>query len=145
MTEKTIGSSVVQPWVRLWLTWKEQTVLLCALRGTDSGGSREVKLMTRWMRSIVLKNAAPHKTFMGETNFKTVDRIADENPLAFDMLPVHFLGHLIHAFQIIGYKHPNERVRDIALFAYAQFCKFLHLNQETLEEMNERLKDEVEH
>ncbi|MHC1599216.1 MAG: hypothetical protein ACXQS5_00105 [Candidatus Methanospirareceae archaeon] len=133
---------VFQEWLET-LTWKEQTVLVLALRGTDMSGSKDVKLMTRWLRSIVLKNAAPKKTFMGETCFRDVDDIANDNPLSFDMLPVHFFGHLLHTFEVIAYRHPDPYIHNIALNVYTDMCKYLHINPETCEEMTIRLKDEL--
>jgi hypothetical protein len=125
-------TSVMQEWT-LNLTWKEQTVLLLGLRGTDSGGSKDIKLMTRWLRSIVLKNAAPEKTFMKETKFRSVKEIADDNPLALDMLPVHFFGHLMHTFEVIAYRHPDSTIKKKALGVYLDLCEYLHVNPETEE------------
>lgn len=134
--------SVVQDWLSS-LTWKQQTVLFCALRGPDIGGSPEVKLMVRWIRSSILENAAPHKTFMKETDFKDISEIADEKPLCFDMLPTHFLGHLMHAFQVIGEFHPVEDRSKKSMKAYHDLCEYLHLNPETKEQMTSRLSDET--
>ena len=135
-------SNVVQEWVNV-LTWKEQTVLFCAIRGTDSFGSKDLKLITRWIRSIVLNNAAPNKTFMKETNFRDINIIADENPLVFDMIPVHYFGHLLHALEIIGYEHPSDNIKIKSITAYNNLCTYLHLNPESKIEMMARLKDEI--
>lgn len=134
--------TVVQKWVTQYCTWKEQTVLFCAMRGPDAGGSGFVKLVTRWLRSVVLKNAAPHKTFMGDTNFLRISEIADHDPLCLDMLPVHFLGHLMHAMQVVGLRHPEWEAKGRAWEAYSDLCNFLHINPETVQQMNMRLKDE---
>lgn len=134
---------VFQEWLEC-LTWKEQTVLVLGLRGPDAGGSRDVKLIIRWLRSVVLKNAAPKKTFMGETDFRQVNEIVDDSPLAFDMLPVHFFGHLLHTVEVIAYRHPDQCIRNTALNTYIELCEFMHINQETDSEMTERLKDEIE-
>ncbi len=137
--------SVVKPWVSE-LSWKQQTVLFCALRGPDIGGSPEVKRMVRWIRSVILENAAPHKTFMKEVDFPNVAQLAEEKPLVFDMLPTHFLGHLMHAFQVIAYLHPEQKVcsvGDKARGAYKHMCEYLHVNPETKQEMITRLTDEI--
>ncbi|GJM05331.1 MAG: hypothetical protein DHS20C09_13220 [marine bacterium B5-7] len=135
-------SLVLNPWMES-MTWKEQTVLLTALRGPDIGGTAEVKLMVRWIRSIVLRNAAPSKTFMRETNFKSVQDIAEEKPLAFDMLPIHYITHLMHAFQVIGVRHPEPSISTRAKHVYEDFCIYLHTNPETDSEMTLRLQDEI--
>ena len=131
--------------VKEWLaecSWKEQTVVLCALRGTDTSGSPELKAMTRWIRRVALHNAAPRKTFMREEPFLRIKEAAETRPLIFDMLPVHFLGHLTHAFEVIGYRHPEKAVGEQAITAYYDLCEYLHVNPESGEQMALRLKDE---
>ena len=134
--------SVVQEWLES-CSWKEQTVVLCALRGTDSGGSTVVKSMTRWIRRKSLHNAAPDKTFMREEGFPRIRDAAETKPLDFDMLPAHFLGHLMHALEVIGYSHPDEPTSWIAKTAYLDLCEYLHLNPESEEQMSDRLRDEL--
>lgn len=136
-------SSVLQSWVTENCSWKEQTVLLCALRGPDAGGTPKVKAWVRFIRATVLQNAAPHKTFMRKESITSIQEIADNEPLTFDMLPVHYLGHLMHALQVTGYRHPDKSVQATALYAYEEFCEYLHVNPESHEQMTLRLKDEV--
>lgn len=142
--------SVVQPWVNE-LSWKEQTVLFCALRGPDAGGTKILKGWTRFIRKTVLENAAPKKTFMQNDPIPDIYMIAMTEPLALDMLPVHYLGHLMHALQVIAYRHPasadksdpNRAPGEIARDAYLQLCDYLHVQRETLADMTIRLADEV--
>lgn len=56
---------------------------------------------------------------------------------------MHYYCHLMHAMEIIGYNHPKEETRDIALGYYAAMVEFQHLNPETKEELNSRLEDKV--
>jgi len=135
--------SVLKGWLND-LTWKQQTVLLCALRGTDIGGSKFVKTATRWIRKTVLNNASPNKTFMKECEFPRIREFIEDNPLCFDMLPVHFFGHLLHAFEVIGYKHPDNKVNQVALDAYMDMCDYLHINPESKGVMEFRLSDDIE-
>ena len=138
-------NTVVQEWVSSHCTWKEQTVLFCALRGTDANGSHDLKSLTRWLRKTVLKNAAPDKTFMQETEPLDIDTIANKRPLGLDMLPVHFFGHLLHAFEVVGYRHPIEETRSYASSTYLKLCIYLHVEPENQSSMTERLRDEVKH
>ena len=133
---------VLKDWLKN-LTFKEQTVLLCILRGTDSGGSDEIKSWIRLIRRTVLKNAAPNKTFMRKEDVSRFLYIEKHNPLILDMLPVHFLSHLMHAVEIIGYKHPDNDTRDFFWLAYRDLCDYMHINPETREQMNNRLNDEL--
>lgn len=134
--------------VRLWLlencSWKEQTVILCALRGADSAGSPEIKAITRWIRRTVLENAAPNKTFMRDEGFPSLADLAEKSPLVLDMLPVHFLSHLMHAMQVIGERHPDVDIAERASKAYRDLCDYLHLVPESSEAMDNRLADEVD-
>jgi hypothetical protein len=136
------SNSVVRPWVTT-CTWKEQTVLFCALRGPDSNGSPELKAWTRWIRSIVLQNAAPKKTFMRREEAWSIGELAEQKPLVFDMLPVHFLTHFMHAVQVIGCRHPDSDVTTVALIAYGELCEYLHVRPELMQQMTARLQDEV--
>ncbi len=99
--------------------------------------------MTRWIRRTSLNNAAPHKTFMRDEGFPRVKDVAEDTPIAFDMLPVHFLGHLMHALEVIGYRHPHSPTARDAWEAYCDLCEYLHLNPESEEQMLNRLKDEL--
>ena len=136
-------TSVLNEWVTESCSWKEQTVLLCALRGTDANGSPALKAWTRKIRGEVLYNAAPNKTFMQQTSLVSFRDIAENYPLLLDMLPVHFLGHLMHACQVLGLRHPVEPTRRVFWEAYVDLCDYLHVNAETATEMRLRLKDEV--
>ena len=136
-------SSVLQPWMEE-LSWKEQTVILCALRGSDSHGSPDMKAITRWIRRVALKNAAPSQTFMRDEGFPEIYEIAEKRPLILDMLHVHFLSHMMHALQVIGYRHPDAVVANRACHAYYQICEYLHVGAELNAAMRLRLRDEVE-
>jgi hypothetical protein len=137
-------SCVVKTWIQERCSWKEQTVLLCALRGPDAGGTPELKAWTRWLRNIILENAAPKKTFMREDWCPSFYKIAEDKPLALDMLPVHYLTHLMHAFQVVWVRHPLTKEALVARAQYEALVAFLHLEPELEDEMICRLSDEVE-
>lgn len=134
--------NVVQGWVTN-LSWKEQTVLLCGLRGPDFGATEEVKQITRWIRSVVLHNAAPEKPFMKEKTFERIKLLAEQKTFCLDFLTVHFFSHLVETFKIIAYRHPDKDVSTKALLAYKDLCEHMNLHPETKEEMTKRLLDEV--
>jgi hypothetical protein len=136
--------SVVRSWVIDHCTWKEQTVLLCAMRGPDAGGSPEIKAVVRWLRRTVLQNAAPVKTFMEAVAWPRFADLTAARPLAPDTLPVHYLGHLMRACQVIGYRHPEPKIAGRAESAYVDLCKFLHVEPETPKSTTLRLADEVD-
>jgi hypothetical protein len=58
-----------------------------------------------------------------------------------DSLPHHYLNHLMHGAQILGYKHPDERFRDRWSKFYFRMVHEFHLNPETEAQMDKRLSD----
>ena len=61
-----------------------------------------------------------------------------------DGIPHHFQLHLMHAFEIVGYKHPDPRIRKWFFDAYLRLVHDMHLWPETEEQMDRRLGDSRE-
>lgn len=145
----TVGSYqpkeiVVRPWLSR-LTYKQQTVLLSAIRGCDGVPKEDPsKQLVRALRQTVLRDAVPDQSgdgkFMREVSEKRVQEYL-KNP---DAYPMHWLVHFTHAVEIIGYKHPDEQTREWWYGLYLDIVDMLHFNPETEREMDERLEDGVE-
>lgn len=60
---------------------------------------------------------------------------------AIDQVPLHFHGHLMHAAEVLGYKHPDQHIRNWWLSMYKTFVRALHLTPETENELDFRLGD----
>lgn len=58
-----------------------------------------------------------------------------------DELPHHFQLHLMHAAEILGYKHPDPDVNGFWRAFYLAIVKDAHLRPETEETMDHRLGD----
>lgn len=58
-----------------------------------------------------------------------------------DAIPHHFQLHLLHAAEIVGYKHPDRRVRGWWLQTYERLVHDMHLWPETEEQLDRRLGD----
>lgn len=58
-----------------------------------------------------------------------------------DEMPLHYFSHMMHAFQIIGANHPDERIRHFWWGVYMRMVNALHLFPEYAEAMNARLGD----
>jgi hypothetical protein len=58
-----------------------------------------------------------------------------------DNLPKHYLAHLMHGAQILGFKHPDERFRKRWNGFYLELVDSFHLHPETEAEMDKRLGD----
>jgi hypothetical protein len=56
--------------------------------------------------------------------------------------PWHFISHLMHCFELIGYKHPHSGVRFEAMNIYCRFVASMHLNVELEQQMMDRLTDD---
>ncbi len=144
----------VQPdWCR-FLPVQQQSVLFLGARGPDGIPKfHPCKEIQRAYRACVLIAAKYGRLLeWGERadTFMSLDVFADESlwqdaVRAFfghiDQLPHHFLAHLMHGSQILGYKHPDQRFRNRWYLFYLAMVKDLHLRRETEAEMDERLSD----
>lgn len=140
--------SVVKEWVSA-LPFTQQAVLLCALRGPDGLPKfTAAKDICFYLRGAVLHAAMPEydkdKSYTGSgfmrEDYKNFDQRAEVFFCDTDAYPMHFLMHLMHAAQIIGYKHPDEEIRNAWNYFYTYFVHCLHLRLESEGDMDERLK-----
>lgn len=122
------------------LGWKQQSVILSALRGPDNHYSPNVKKISRWIRSITQNNADPTHSYMKSVDLPSVKECEDELYFA----STHYSLHLVFALEIIGYKHPDKETRSIALGYYLAFVEDIyHMKPETEADLDARLKDRV--
>ena len=159
--------SVLQEWVHE-LKFMQQTVLLTAIRGPDGIAKYSPpKMLLRWYRRCVLISAMdarviedPFDTGGGSftgPSLKTLDPEWNANDWnagmhdsvseylkVLDCIPTHFHMHFLHACEILGYKHPSEKIRKFWLEVYHRFVNEMHLNPETELEMDQRLGDNRE-
>lgn len=134
--------SVVRDWVAT-IPYKMQAVLLSALRGCDGIPKEDVsKTITRAIRSVFLypavKNYNEPGMFMAVNKdelYKCVDKFSQH----LDHYPNHFITHLMHAMEIVGYKHPEPSVAGFWHSAYYKCCEGMHVGPESLEQLNRRL------
>lgn len=142
---------VLRPWVRE-MPLRFQGVLLTAIRGCDVATKEDKsKSLTRMVRRVVLNPADPREStypggFFGFTGPKLIeDTKAFLNSL--DSYPLHYVMHLTHACEVIGYRFGNSEtatVQDVAIahffrYVYFDICYSLHLNPETESQLEYRL------
>lgn len=152
--------SVIQQWVHA-LTLQQQTVLLTAIRGPDTLAKLHPgKILIMHYRASILRDAKrgvimspgdgtrdPHNnlnSFMTNACLEDVDtwgEIIDRYLDNIDRLPHHYHMHLMHAAQIIGYKHPVNLFRVRWSRVYARFVEDAHLMPESEVAMDARLND----
>jgi hypothetical protein len=73
-----------------------------------------------------------------------MDLIVDEYLQVLDEVPHHFQLHFMHAAEIIGYQHPDEKIRSWWNKLYVRLAHDMHLWPESAEQMNQRLGDDRE-
>lgn len=136
-------TGVLQEWVAK-LGLRHQGVLLTAIRGCDTAPREDdSKAFTRALRGVLLNtHCADPKDAVSFIEACPADElIGRANALRknLDHYPHHFVMHVVHACEVIGYCHPDEVVRGAFQGIYGLFCRSLHVRPETAEAMNDRL------
>ncbi len=134
-------TSVLQPWVEK-LSWKTQSALMTAVRGSDTNYNEETRLLCRFFRRCILKDADIDGTFIKHGEMFNPNTVNIKK--LFEYLPVHFVGHLMHGLQIIGYLCPYEDRRRFAYRMYYMYCQVMHCEVEKKVAMEFRLIDNRE-
>ncbi len=132
--------SVLQRWVeRLGL--RHQGVLMSCVRGCDGVPKDDPsKLLARCLRAVLLVSLDEKPTsFIEKVDDKELERRMIAVLKNHDHYPVHYIMHLAHGTEIIGYKHPTVSIRLRWHWFYKQLCKCFHLNPETEAALDERL------
>lgn len=143
---------VLLPWVQE-CTFMQQSVLIAAVRAPD--GLRKdhpVKVIMRWYRRSVLYGAFEGEqfpdpfcpgggSFTGPYRGGNWDGVRQEYLRYVDEMPHHFQLHLMHAAQIIGYKHSDPEWRAWWNQFYRMIVNDAHLFPESEELMDMRLGD----
>lgn len=141
---RTKRKSIMKAWtMRLGL--RHQGVLLGAMRGCDTAPKEAPsKTLTRFLRGVVLDpfcgDLARSQSYMSEPSDDhewqtTIAGFMAEK----DALPTHYVMHLIHAIEIVGYYHPDRHVAIKWAALYLRLCKKLHLSPETKADLHRRL------
>lgn len=163
MPKQQESESVLHDWVHK-LTFQMQALLLTAMRGPDENNKHNAaKAIIRYLRGVVCKPAGDwdrtnNNDFMWGEYVKVIEkwhqheRKPDEHREVFqqyayafwedhDEYPHHFIMHLVHCAQVVGYKHPDVSVSQWWGRFYLDACDAFHMNPETEKEMDRRLND----
>lgn len=136
--------SVLRDWVSE-LPLRHQGVLVAAVRGCD-GAFKEnsAKPIVRALRYAFM-NPADEREVSMQSAFMSHD-FSQYDLSGFltnwDHFPMHFIQHLMHACQVIGYKHPELTTREMFCDAYDKIVRKLHLYSETEIDMDIRLTED---
>jgi hypothetical protein len=145
MPKTLISESVLHDWVH-GLPFQMQALLLTAMRGPDGAKKHNnAKIIVRYLRGVVIK---PAGDWSGENDndfmWGEIGKFTDYADLFWsdhDSYPHHFIMHLVHCAEVVGYKHPDPDVREAWNVFYLWGCQSFHMSEETEEEMDKRLND----
>jgi hypothetical protein len=142
-------NSVLQNWV-MELPLREQGTLLTAVRGcdlepkewtadgvADSPGRR----LTAWIRCAFMNPADPREIDVPGAFFQRRPP-APFHASAYGHLPLHWYTHVMHALEVIAYRHPVPGFAANALAMYVAMARGLHCYPETRDQMIERLSED---
>jgi len=121
------------------LDWKMQTVINQGMRAPDTHFCKGMKIVCRWIRTVVLQNADKDHTFMcSKIKLPSWEDLDNE----INYCSVHFATHFLYALEIIAYKHPEPKVKQKAMILYQGIVHYqMHFNPETQEQLDIRLAD----
>jgi hypothetical protein len=154
-------SSVLQEWV-MKLPMMQQSVLLSAMRGPDGVSKHHPsKGLCKWFRRCIVISAFDKRaldnpydknggSYTGPSILEPdngdweepMNAVAKEFMGSQDNLPQHYYLHMLHAFEIVGYKHSDERIRRWWNQVYQRLAHDMHFHGETEAELDARLNDD---
>lgn len=132
---------------KLLVKWYRRCILVSAFDGkvlgdpfAPGGGSFTGPLedLRPWIES------GPHPVSEYDHRCSILQKVADDFLDSRDELHAHYTGHMMHAFEILGYKHPDETIREYWNEIYLRLARAHHLHEETEAEMDARLGDNME-
>ena len=141
-TAAETGISILQSWVT-GLTLRMQGVLVTGLRGCDGYPKEDwTKTVLRAIRNKVLVPADARELAYkgGFMSYQTGELAALK--LDLDQYPVHFVTHIMHACEVIGYKHPDVDVRVEFFNFYLRLAQKMHLNIESELQFDARMMED---
>ena len=128
------------------LPLREQGTLIVALRGCDSAPKFPLdspeRRITAAIRYAVCIPADQREVDSEPGAFMTAHIPNDVKPSHFEHYPQHWVGHIIHACEVLGYRHPDTWQAAQWFKLYEGFCRSLHLPTEHPQDMKERLSED---
>lgn len=134
------AGSVVKDWVTD-LPLRMQGVLMSSVRGCDSVPKQDgAKHLQRAYRGLILNTPAKKPSSFidyvsGNDLGMRMRAVLDDH----DHYPVHYVLHLMHSVEIIGYFYPEPEQRARWEWFYKAMCSEFHLNPETKEQLIARM------
>lgn len=139
--------SVLQDWV-MELPLREQGTLLTCVRGCDltpkyplDSPARRLVSNLRWS---FLNPADEREIDFEPGSFFSAKLISLDQlkPSEFGHLPQHWISHIVHSAEVLGYRHPNPEIGEYWRAVYRKFVHAWHLTPESCEQMEKRLGED---
>jgi hypothetical protein len=131
------------------LPLREQGTMLTAVRAGDLTPKDPVDSFARqlhgYLRWVVLVAFDPREVdfepgcFMQSTIHWNQTVLG---PSELGHYPLHYFAHVMHAYEVVAYRHPDSTVAATALDIYSKMVRSLHLRPETKEDMIARLSED---
>jgi hypothetical protein len=139
----TTRKSIMQDWT-MDCGLRHQGVLVAAVRGCDTLPKyNAAKTMARYYRGTVLNahcgDVSKAKSFMElPSNKEAFDNTVKDFFSEHDALPFHYVLHLLHAAEIVGY-YRDDLYGEMWMDFYRRLVRRMHLSPETKEQLDQRL------
>lgn len=138
------AACILQDWV-IGLPLREQGTLLTGTRGCDLAPKLPLDSTERqlvgFLRFCFMNPADPREVgYPG--GFFQPEPPAEWKQSELGHYPLHWVSHLMHSFEVVAYRHPDDRIAGQAWEIYLKLVHGLHLTPETREQMIERLSED---
>lgn len=146
-SEEANSNSVLQDWV-MALPKREQGTLLTCVRGCDLTPKHPLESLERRLvsalRAAFLNPADPREVDFEPGSFFTSQPPKPGTWKASELghYPLHWYSHVMHAAEVLGYRHPDRVTRSLWYATYVEMAWSLHLQPETKQGMIERLSED---
>jgi hypothetical protein len=139
-------SSVLRQWV-MELPLREQGGLLVALRGCDLTpkyplDSLERKLVAAIRYDVMNPADSREVDFPGAFMVSRPPGREEFKLSKFGHYPQHWVMHIVHAIEILGYRHPDLDTREHWRWLYYQSCHSLHMLPEPFDTFVNRCSED---
>lgn len=141
--------SVLQEWVTQ-LPLREQGTLLTAVRGCDDEPKTWIargvaespgRRITAFIRWCFMNPADPREVDVPGAFFQSTPPDPFK-PSGFGHLPQHWYSHIMHALEVIAYRHPDLRIKSTCANLYIAMVENMHLKPERFEDFAARLSED---
>jgi hypothetical protein len=137
--------SVLQGWV-MQLPLREQGTLLTAVRGCDLTPKLPLdspeRTLVACIRGAFMVPANPRELDYEPGCFMSAKAPPDFKPSAFGHYPLHWVAHVMHASEVIAYRHPMNSVRLNWVKVYQTFAHSMHVPPERFSDYVERMSED---